>query len=269
MSTQHVVSRTVRDSALLLDIASGPDVGDPYAAPYQAAPFLEAAALEPGQLRIAWTTDTFNGSPTDPQCRDAVERTAAVLEELGHQVEQARPDVDAEVIAVATRCIIGANIKAAIEDRARELGREPTADDVEPLTWATAQGASERSAVDYVRAVKTIHSIGRTVASFLARFDMLLSPTMACPPMKIGELALTHPQPEVYIANVLQTVGYTQLMNASGNPAISLPLHWSDDELPIGVQFAAGMGGEARLLSLASQLETARPWRDRRPPIWG
>lgn len=266
MSTAHVVSRSVRDTAALLDATHGPDVGDPYCAPAPARPYLDELGRDPGRLRVAVQRASFNGAPTHPDCVAAVDAAAALLEGLGHEVFESQLEVDAETLGAATRTIIAANIRATVEDRARALGREPSADDVELGTWAMVQLAESLGADDYARAVRTIHAVGRQVSYFLEDVDVVLSPTMATPPLELGRLSLSRmDDPQGYIADLNQTIGYTSLFNASGHPALSLPLHWSPSGLPIGLQFAGRFGDESALLRLSAQLETTQPWFDRTP----
>ncbi|HVS15913.1 MAG TPA: amidase [Thermoanaerobaculia bacterium] len=266
MSVNHALSRTVRDSAALLDVVAGNVAGDPYAAPHQERPFLAEVGADPGRLRVAWTTEAFNDAETDAECATAVRRAAELLGSLGHQVEEARPGIDGRALADAARVIVGANLRLALEERARELGKELEPSDVEPITWSTATSVDGRPLTAYPRAVQAIHAIGRTLGRFFASWDLLLTPTMPAPPQHLGALSLSHPEPQVFLANLKRTIGFTQLMNAAGNPAISLPLHWTAEGLPVGVQLAAPLGGEATLLRVAAQLEEAAPWRDRRPP---
>jgi Asp-tRNA(Asn)/Glu-tRNA(Gln) amidotransferase A subunit family amidase len=267
LSCAHAVSRSVRDSAALLDAAAGPAPGDPYWAPPPARPFLEEVGKPPGRLRIAWTSKAFNGAPVEPQCVTAVAAAAALCTELGHQVVEAAPAIDYPTLGQATRTIVGANILANLRDRAAALGRDYTADDVEPLTRATADDGKNLDAARYAASIRTVHKVGRQVAAFFADHDLLLSPTMAAPPKPLGLLSQSSPNPQQYLGHLLQTIGFTQLMNVAGVPAMSVPLAWSADGLPIGIQFAAPFGEEARLFRLAAQLESARPWADRRPEI--
>jgi Asp-tRNA(Asn)/Glu-tRNA(Gln) amidotransferase A subunit family amidase len=267
LSCAHAVSRTVRDSAALLDAAAGPAPGDPYWAPPPVGPFLEQVGRPPGKLRIALTKKTFNGSPMDPECVAAVEDAARLCAELGHDVAEAAPAVDYPALGQATRIIVGANILANLRERATALGREHTANDVEPLTRATAEDGKAIDAARYASSIRTVHRVGRQVAAFFADFDLLLSPTMATPPKPLGILSLSNPNPQEYLSHLLQTIGFTQLMNVAGVPAMSVPLAWSREGLPIGIQFAAPFGEEARLFRLAAQLEQARPWADRRPSV--
>jgi amidase len=266
MSVSHALMRTVRDSAALLDAVAGNAAGDPYAAPRQERPFLEEVGADPGRLRVAWTTEAFNDAETDAECVTAARRAAELLESLGHHVEEARPEIDRHALADAVRVIVGANLRLTLEERAHELGKQLEPSDVEPITWGTATSVDGRPLTAYPDAVNRIHAIGRALGRFFQSWDLLLTPTMPAPPQRIGALSLSQPDPQVFLANLKRTIGFTQLMNAAGNPAISLPLHWTESGLPVGVQLAAPLGGEATLLRVAAQLEEAAPWRDLRPP---
>ncbi len=267
MSTVHAVSRSVRDSAALLDATAGPDLGAPYFAERAARSWLDEVGADPGRLRIALQLETWNGAPTDPECAEAARRAARLCESLGHRIEPARLEIEREELGRAVQTVIGANIRATALDRASALGRELREDDLEPITRAMVERAREASAADYARGVRVIHATGRRVAAFLERYDLLLTPTMATPPLPIGRLSLSRPDVEGYVRDVSQTVGFTSLWNVAGNPAMSVPLHWGERGLPIGVQFAARYGDEATLFRLAGQLERAQPWFARRPPI--
>jgi len=267
MSTAHAITRSVRDSAALLDATQGPDVGAPYHAPAPERPYLDEVSRAPARLRIALQTESFNGAPTHPECRDAALAAAKLCESLGHHVEPVRLAIDAQALGRATQVLIASNVQATTEDAAAALGREVGTDLVENITYFMVQGARSATAADYARAIRTIHAAGRTVESFLERYDVLLSPTMAAPPVSIGELALSNAPSAEYIARISAATGYTQLFNAGGQPAMSVPLAWSRDGLPLGVQFAARFGDEATLFRLAGQLEQAQPWRDRRPTL--
>jgi amidase len=265
-SVGHAVTRTVRDSAALLDATSGPDVGDPYWAPPPARPFLDEVGRDPGRLRIALTTRPWNGQPVDPECAEAATAAARLCERLGHHVEEATPAVDAKLLGEASLIIVSANIRAALEARAVALGRELAAGDVERLTWARAMDGHTARAADYARSIGVIHRTGRVVARFFTGYDILLSPTMCRPPYPLGVLDLMTEDVERYTQAILGAIGFTSLFNSAGCPAMSVPLSWSRAGLPIGVQFAAPFGDEATLFRLGAQLETARPWDARRPP---
>jgi amidase len=268
MSVQHAVSRSVRDSAALLDVAAGPELGDPYfAPPLPARGFLAEVGAAPGRLRIALQTRAFNGAEVDPDCVAAARDAAELCRSLGHDVEEAELSVDRELLAGATGVIISANLRATLLERGEQLGRAYTPDDLEPLTFLMAEGVKPREAADYARAIRAIHAIGRRVSTFLERFDVVLSPTLATPPLPLGRLALTRTDLAGLLTDLTRTVGFTQLFNASGHPAMSVPLYWNAAGLPIGVQFAGRFGDEATLFRLAAQLETARPWFLRRPAV--
>ncbi len=265
MSQVHAVTRSVRDCAALLDATHGPDVGAPYVAPGPARPFLDEVGAAPGKLRIAFQTAAWNGAPVHADCRAAVEDAARLLESLGHHVEDAPFSVDLEQFRRSTITIIASNLLSALEERAAQLGRELRQDDVEPGTWLLASLGHRVRGADYPAAVRGIHAIGRQLGRFLQDFDLLLSPTMATPPLPLGALALDREDLAAQLADLNQTVGFTQLFNATGTPAISLPLFWNDAGLPIGVQLCSAAGDEATLLRVAAQCEEARPWFDRRP----
>ena len=268
MSTVHAVTRSVRDSAALLDATGGSDVGAPYAAPGKARPYLDEVSRAPEGLRIGLVTDSFNGSEVHPDCKAAAEETARLCESLGHSVEPVKIEVDRAALTGATASIIGGNLRATLEQRAAELGRDWTEDDVEPFTWRMAEAAATQTAADYARGQRAIHAAGRVVAGVLDdRFDVLLTPTMAAPPEKIGALALDNEDVGGMLGALMRSVGFTQLINGTGQPAISLPLHWSADGLPIGVHFIAQLGGEGLLFQVAGQLEAERPWFDRVPQL--
>ena len=266
-SVGHAVTRSVRDSAALLDATSGPDVGDPYWAPPPAGPFLAEVGRDPGHLRIALTTMPWNGKPVDPQCADAARAAARLCEQLGHHVEEARPEIDAEALTNASRVIVSASVRNALDLRGIARGRPVTESEVERVTWLRAQDATAFTAADYARSVLVVHRIGRVVGRFFTRYDILLTPTMACTPYPLGVIDMSTDNLEAFYDAVLRGIAFTSLFNSSGNPAMSAPLAWSREGLPIGVQFVAPFGDEARLFRLGAQLETAQPWANRRPTV--
>jgi len=269
LSAGHCVSRTVRDSAALLDATHGPEVGAPYMTPPPDRPFLDEVGRPPECLRIAYTTTALDGTPIDGACVAATEATAALLSELGHEVSPARPDVDVAKIRHVWRVIISVGLWNTLAARAASLGREPMEDDVEPVTWALANEGRQRTASELAQAVQDMHAVGRQLAHFLKDYDLLLSTTMARPPMLLGEMDMTCPDLETYYERqLMDDIPFTPLSNETGGPAMSVPLHWTDDGLPIGIHFAGRFGEEAMMLRLAGQLEAAQPWADRRPPIW-
>ncbi len=268
MSTVHAITRSVRDSAALLDATHGAALGDPYRAPPPERPYSAEVGRPPGKLRIALQTQTFSGAETHPDCVTAAADAAKLCADLGHEVEERALTEARQQIAKATSTIVGASTLSALQDRAEVLGRPFDEGDLEPATYRMVRQAESADAASYARAIRNMHVIGRQVAAFFERYDLLLTPTMATPPLPLGgPLTLSHPDPQEHLASLLLTIGYTQLFNAAGNPAMSVPLYWNAEGLPIGVQFAGRFGDEATLFQLAAELEEARPWFDRRPTL--
>jgi Asp-tRNA(Asn)/Glu-tRNA(Gln) amidotransferase A subunit family amidase len=266
MSCVHAVTRSVRDSAALLDATAGPDLGAPYAAQPPLRPWLAEVGAPPGRLRIALDTETWNEAATHADCRAAAEDAARLCESLGHHVERARfAPSSIEELRKAALTVIAANIRWAIEEGGRKLGREPKQEDVEPGTWLVASLSKGLDAVAYADAVKVLHRTGRELARFLLRYDVLLSPTMGTPPPPLGVLSLSAPDLQAQTRVLMEATGYTQLANTTGVPAMSVPLNWNAAGLPIGAQFIGRHNDEATLFRLAAQLEQARPWSARQP----
>ena len=264
-SIGHAVTWSVRDSAALLDATSGPDVGDPYWAPPPAGPFLGEVGRDPRPLRVALTTTPWHDSPVDPECAAAARAAAQLCERLGHHVEEARPEIETGSWRQATRVIVAANVTFNLEARAAALGRPLAEDDVERMTWDRVVDGRRMSAADYARSIWIVHRVGRAVARFFQRYDILLTPTMCKPPHPLGVLDMSTTDPDAYLAAVFASIGFTSLFNSSGNPAMTLPLAMSASGLPLGVQAVGRFGDEATLFRLASQLELAAPWTTRRP----
>lgn len=265
MSTIHAVSKSVRDSALLLDCTAGPDAGAPYFAPPPERPWADEAGRDPGKLRVGVVRAAFNEAEVHPDCLAAVEHAADLCRQLDLEVDDAHLKIP-EQLRSSSVDIIRAATRVMVEDRAAALGREPNPEDVEPLTWRMIQ-ADRSSGADYLRATRAVHATGRIVAGWFADYDVMLTPTMAQPPMEIGRLALDR---EDYMAqgqDILSAVAFTATFNAAGNPAASVPLYWNDAGLPIGTQFAARYGDEATLFRLAGALEQLQPWAGRKPPV--
>ncbi|MGD9211287.1 MAG: amidase [Desulfobacteraceae bacterium] len=267
MVTHHTITRTVRDSALLLDISAGPAPGDPYWAPFQKGSYLEEVGQAPGKLRIAITTEPPGGVKVDSQCIAAVEQAALLCQDLGHHIITDKPRVDSDLLQFATVTIINTNLRAMLEMRGRMLGREVQETDVEPITWLASEAGRETSAADFARAIEGLHQLGRSLAAFFENVDLLLSPVLLQPPVPLGYLDTTEKKARNYLEKLYSFFGFTALFNATGQPAMSVPLYWTPDQLPIGVQFAGRFGEEDLLLRLAGQLEEARPWKNNRPSI--
>ena len=264
-SIGHALTRSVRDSAALLDATAGPDVGDPYWAPPPPRPFLDEVGREPGRLRIALNLRPYHPVSVDPECAEAARDAARLCASLGHEVEEARPQIDDARWRQATRVIVAANVAASLEARAAALGQTLAESQVERMTWDRVADARTFSATDYAAAMRVVHAVGRVVARFMQRYDIILSPTMCAPPWPLGVLDMMTTDANAYLRAVFASIGFTSLFNSSGNPAMSVPLAWSSSGLPLGVQFAARFGEEGTLFRLAAQLETARPWAGRRP----
>lgn len=267
MSTEHVISRSVRDSAAILDLTQGPDVGAPYFAPPPLRPYLSEVNADPGRLRIGVMTTTVDGVPLDAECAAAVNAAARLADKSGHHVEEVSPVfLDAEY-GDAFRTIIGGNIAAMIRDHAARMRKTATPEQFETLSWLLAKLGEQRSAMDYAAAVRCIHRVGRRIGAYFEHHDILMTPTLPDPPRRLGYFRMTTATPDEEGAKVARATMFTSMFNASGHPAASLPLHWTSDGLPVGVQIVARYGDEPTLIRLSAQFERARPWGLRRPAI--
>ncbi|MFC0385819.1 amidase [Muricoccus vinaceus] len=264
-SVAHVLSRSVRDSAALLDATHGLAPGDPYAAPTPAGPFLCEVGADPGRLRMAFTTRFAGGPETEPDCMAATEQAAALCASLGHHVEVDQPDFSMDEFA-CSNLVIATHIRLAILQRAMALGRDAERGDVEPLTWAAAETARGTTAAEYAGAINALHGVSRRIARFFDRYDVLITPTLAQVPPPLGTLRKQDDSYAEHRRKVRDFAPFTGIFNVTGQPAISLPLGMSREGLPVGVQFVGGFGREDVLLRLSAQLEQAQPWCGRRPP---
>ena len=266
-SCGHAVTRSVRDSAALLDATSGPAPGDPYWAPVPEGRFVDAVGADPGRLRIAFSTAAPNGVPVHPDCVRAAEQAAALCEDLGHVVEDAAPALDMELAIATMRVIWSSNLWVGLNLRCQALGHETDGSNVERITWLLAQEGRAKSATDYARALQIIHKTGRDFAAFFETYDVALTPTMAQPPWPFGTIDMMGDDLEAYFDTLFSHMPATAQFNMTGQPAASVPLYWNDAGLPIGVQFAGRFGDEATLFKLSAQLEQARPWAERKPVL--
>jgi amidase/6-aminohexanoate-cyclic-dimer hydrolase len=257
LSTTHVVSRTVRDSAALLDISAGPEPGSPYHAPHFPESFSSAAARQPNNLRIAICLDTFNGATVNKEVVALTQASAEKLESLGHRVDPISHSFDAELVRDSHGTLAISNIGAMLRSKEAILGRAITTEDVELTTWNNFQSSKALSAADYAQAVTQIHHNGQKLAAVFRNYDLILTPTMACLPPKLGELDTTSDDVESYLTLLYQMIGFTALLNDTGNPAASVPMAMSNDGLPVGCQLIADFGGEALLLSTSQQISDA------------
>jgi amidase len=271
MAIEHVVTRTVRDCAAMLDAVQGPGVGDPYLIAPPARSYLEEVSMSPGNLKIAFTTSGWNGVKSDPACVKAVEDSAHLLESAGHTVVEAAPKVDFDAMLNACLPAWCGWVAGAVEGARLLLGRNPSQENLEATSWACYQhGINNVSGLDVLNSLAMLNQINRSVGAFMQDYDVLLSPTLPAPPVELGVYNANDASLDAkgWIDKLFQGFAlYTGLFNATGQPAISLPLHQTDTGLPIGIHIAARFGDEATLFRLASQLEQASPWTDRKPKI--
>jgi amidase len=265
-SCGHVLSISVRDSAAMLDAIHGPEPSSPYMAPVPERPFAEEVGRDPGRLRIAFTDRSPYGDTIDTEIAAAVREVAALLDRLGHHVEERAPVLAADP-AVVMAAILSAHTGLAMRLAEQQFGRAMTDTDMEILTLATAHNAHKATGIDYAAAQMSAFRISRGLATFFEACDVFLCPTLCSPPLRIGELNpmsrdLSH------ISPILRRyIPATSMFNMSGQPAMSVPLAWNTAGLPLGMMFAARFGDEATLFRLAAQLEQERPWKQRLPPI--
>jgi len=260
MSQHHVLTRSVRDSAAFLDAVAGPEPGDPYHPPSHEGSWLDALLHAPGALRLGLIRDSFNGAPVHSEVMRVLEDAARLCEALGHRVEEASAPLAPEQLRDCANLIFSAHVHADIQARCRLLGHQLRRGDVSYVTWRMAQLGAESSASEYAAALTHIHYIGRRMGEFCSNYDILLCPTLAAPPPRLGMIDMNSEDIKRYMEITSLYTAFTQLFNVTGLPAVSLPLGRCAEGLPIGVQFAAPQGGEALLLQLAAQLESAQPW---------
>jgi amidase len=268
LATDGVVSWTVAETALSLDLLSGYEPGDPFPLPSPRDGFVAAVEREPGMLRVGFSTRAPNDAPVDPEHAAAVERTAELLESLGHRVEEAQIEFDAGPFMENFLRLWIADVGAHARSLAALGGGQLDREQLEPLTRQMAEQADGIAAVDLISSIEYLRLAARVGLGFFTDHDVLVTPVLAQPPLEIG--ALDPEEGEEPIAMLVKSsnfVPFTPPANVTGQPAISLPLAQSESGLPIGVQFIGGHGGDATLLSLAAQLEQAWPWSDRRPPV--
>ena len=260
---EHALTRSVRDSAALLDATAGPDVGDPYWAPPPERPYLQEVGADPGRLRIAFTTKAVTGVAVHADCVQAVEDAAKLCADLGHAIEEKSLPLNAEMLVDAFSVLWAAGTGSTI----KALGA--TRDQVEPLTWAHQEMSVHYSAADYILAMQTLQGISREVARFFQDYDVLLTPTLAEPPLPLGSFNSPPDNPLQGFYRSAEFACFTPVCNMTGQPGMSVPLFWNADNLPVGTHFIGRFGDEATLFRLAAQLEEARPWAERRPPVFG
>ncbi|MCK4963611.1 MAG: amidase, partial [Dehalococcoidia bacterium] len=257
----------VRDSAALLDATAGPDLGDPYWAPPPERPFVQEVGAQPGRLRIALSSQTPLGKEVHPDCVAAVRDAAALCEELGHDVVEAAPAFDGELAWQSFTTVLCAGFAWAIDDWGRRTGRTPTSEFFEPFVWSFTQRGRELSAPDYLLALQDLQKLTRDIARFFVDYDIWLTPTLGEPPVPLGTFKFSMEDPFELRRRMATFAPFTYISNATGQPAMSVPLSWNSEDLPVGTHFVGRFGHEATLFRLAAQLEEARPWANRRPPV--
>ena len=265
--TEHALTRSVRDSAALLDAISGPDLGDTCWAPPPKRPFIEETKTNPGKLRIAFTAKPATNVTIHPDCVKAMEDAAKLCAELGHEVVEASPPIDSNVTGRDFGLIWSTITAWSIDYWARRLDSTPSPDQFELLTWAQYQRGHEIKAVNYMRAIQNFEKASRNMAAFFTNFDVLLTPTLGEPPVPLGSFESSPDKPLQGLFRSASFTPFTPICNITGQPAMSVPLYWDESGLPIGSQFMARFGDEATLFRLAAQLEEARPWAKQRPPV--
>jgi Asp-tRNA(Asn)/Glu-tRNA(Gln) amidotransferase A subunit family amidase len=265
-STEHAVTLTVRDTAALLDATAGAGPGDPYVAPAPARPFLAEVQAERRPLRIAYTTAAPNGAPVETEYLEALAETVVFCKDLGHKVEEADPDIDRATVVPTFLTFAAANMVVNLASHPT-AGRPARKGEVENVSWSTAQRGEKIAAADYVRATQTAHKLGRQMADFHEGYDVLLTPGLGTLPPKLGWIDMMLEDVDEYWRRVFTFSPFTVWFNLTGQPALMLPLGRTASGFPVAVQLAGRYGEEGTILSLGAQLEKARPWFEKKPPI--
>jgi amidase len=267
MVVEHVVSRTVRDNAALLDATSGNMLGDPYCVLPPVRPFIKEVGAAPGKLRIAFFAEAPLGTPIQADCVAAVEDAAKLLADLGHEVVNTAPAINGEMMWKSFMAIWAAGVTWTIQSMSQVLGRMPAVGELEPATVALDEMGKKVAASDYLLSVQYFQILGRQIAEFMKNYDVLLTPTLGSAPLPLGSFASTPEDAMAGMHVATEFVPFTPICNATGQPAMSIPLYWNAEGLPIGTHFMGRYGDEATLYRLAAQLEQARPWVNRRPLV--
>ncbi len=281
----HVLTRSVRDSAAMLDATKGPDVGAPYIIP-DAGPFLKEVEKKPAKLKIAFSTKPMLGKNVHPDCVKGVEETVALLKGLGHDVAEDAPTINGEEFSFRFLTVLAGQIRADIEEAAEAAGKKVSVDDFDIATFGTGMFGTILKASDYARAMRYLQTVSREVGRFFEQYDVLLTPVLSQPPVKIGALKPSaSEQTQIKLiarmgatwvleamgvirplaAQTYEYIPWTPVFNVTGQPAMSVPLYWNEAGLPIGMHFVGKWGEEATLFRLAGQLEKEKPWFDKAP----
>ncbi len=258
-----VVTRSVRDTAAILDAVQGNIAGDPYWSPPAADSYLEAIRRKPRRLRVAFSTRRLDGGPLHADCVAAIKSAAKLCADLGHVVEEDAPAFDQSALIPAFMGLWSGGLAAGIDLVAGLTGAKPSSGHFEGLTWGLYEMGRRLSVSDYLNGKAALQNAGRIAAKFHETHDVWLTSTLGAPPVKLGTFDMRQTDPAKAFAPIIDYVPFTAMQNATGQPAISLPLHWSKQGLPVGVHFAGRYGDELTLLKLAAQLERAAPWAHR------
>lgn len=267
LAAEHALTRSVRDSAALLDATSGPDVGDPYWAPPPARPFLQEVGADPGKLQIAFTGKAPSGVAVHQDCIEALEDAVKLCVELGHEVHELPLDVDSTVMTKSFAKVWYGGCAWTADFWERQTGKRITSNDVEPLTWELMKKGRRIDAGTFLTALSDLQHLSRQVAKQFVNYDVWLTPTLGEPPLPLGTLGSLPDNPLHGFRRAANFMPFTTICNITGQPAMSVPLFWNAAGLPIGTQFIGRFGDEATLFRLAAQLEQARPWAAKRPPL--
>lgn len=268
LGSEHVVTRTVRDSAVMLDAVHGSDTGARYLLPAPAISFLEASRRDPARLRIAFSTDSPPGAPSvDAMTRQALLDTAKLCEQLGHDVFEAAPDITVEESCTIFRDNVAPYFAAGVLQASEQLGRPINSETLEATSRALLLRGQEMSAVDFAKVCGLVNQVSRRLGHFFTSCDVWLSPVLTVAEIPLGTLNADDESLDAtqWVRKLLEFAPFSAMFNASGQPAMSVPVQWSSEGQPIGMQFAARFGDEVTLFSLAGQLERAQPWKDRAP----
>jgi len=265
----HVVTRSVRDSAAMLDATGHAEPAMPFASPARPASYLRELHVPPGPLRVAFSSETPSGRPIDPEVRRALEDTASLLVELGHDVREQGLGIDYRALYRAQGTLGAAGAAAGISETSERLGREPREDELEPLTWAGIRSGRKLTGEAVMRSLRDLRRMTHEILGFFETCDLYLTPVMGTPPPRVGHIDPVALAPREVGKRQSVAFPFTPPFNFTGQPAMSVPLAWSESGLPLGMQFAARYGDEATLFRVAAQLEAARPWRAKKPAIWG
>ena len=263
LSAGHAVTHSVRDSAVLLDATAGPLPGRVNEFRESAGPFIDALVRDMPDLRVALWTDGLAGEAVSEECARVAAEAAILCESVGCLVEEVRPPVEGGALRHALDVVFTTNIRQVVQAVLADQPAAVTEGLLEPITVACFEAGARHDGVAYEAALRHAQRVAHAMEEFFERFDLLLTPTLAEPPMPLGQLDMQTDDWDSYFQHLLDAIPFTPLFNVTGGPAASVPLGWSGDGLPIGVQFGAAVGSEATVLRLARELEQAKPWHDR------